>query len=192
MRRLSNRTAGLFAALLLTGCALQPAPQDVPLAERTRAGAFELEGRIAANDGERAANGTLLWSHAPGRDEWTVLSPLGQIVAEVVATLDGAVLRAADGQRVDAADAAELLPRVLGVPAPADHLAHWVQAIPAPGARVVSVDAAGRPLRITDSGWIIDYPAYADDSPDAAPRRIDARWGEARLRIVVDAWTRLD
>lgn len=191
MMQVLRRVAGALAALL-AGCALQPAAQHMSLAERERVAAFELEGRISANDGERAANGTLLWSHAPGRDEWTVLSPLGQIVAQVVATTDGAMLRSADGQRVDAADAAELLPRVLGVPAPAGHLADWVQAIPAPGARVLGVDAVGRPLRVADSGWIIDYPAYADDAPDAIPRRIDARWGEARLRIVVDAWTALD
>lgn len=188
-----NRRITLAAlVILLAGCAVQPVREDVPAIERQRASAFDLEGRIAASDGERAANGRLRWTHRPQGDEWVVVSPLGQIVAQVIGTPDGAMLRNASGERLFAPDTATLLPYVLGVNAPADHLSHWIQAVPAEGARVLETDAFGRPARIADSGWIIDYPEYADDGPQAPPRRVLAQWGEARLRIVVDRWTARD
>lgn len=188
------RVAGIVAALSLTlltgGCTLLPvAPDTTPLAARPYAATFEFEGRISASDGNRAANGQLLWTRRPGRDEWTLLSPLGQIVARMTGTADGATLRTADGQQVEAPDVSTLLPQILGVAAPADHLAEWIQAIPADGARVLDRDASGRPLRIADSGWTIDYLQYLDDSATAPPRRIEATWGEVRLRIVTDQWT---
>lgn len=188
MRRRSLLLATLGVALL-TGCAqhrLAPADSAV---EREAASSFEIEGRIAASDGEHAANGRMLWAHAPERDEWTLFSPLGQIVARLESGPEGARLRTADGRLTETSDADSLMPQLLGVPAPLDALPGWIQAAPRPPARVLELDAHGRPARISDHGWIIDYPEYADDSPTALPRRIDARWGEARLRIVVDNWT---
>lgn len=189
----TRRILALSAALLsLAGCALQPASETgAPLVERAAIEHFEFEGRIAASDGQRSASGTLQWTRRAGYDEWTLLSPLGQIVARVVGTPQGAMLRTADGSATEAADVDELLPQMLGVNAPADHLDEWLQARPAPGARVIETDALGRPTRISDSGWLIDYPAYVDDTAEAMPRRIDATWGEVRLRVVADRWTAL-
>lgn len=188
--KIALATLGVIA--ISAGCALQPITADgPPLAERTRVDAFEFEGRIAASDGSRAASGRLLWLHGEDRDDWTFFTPLGQVVAQVVGTPQGATMLTASGERLDAPDVSTLLPELLGVAAPADHLAEWIQAIPASGATVLQIDPAGRPLRISDSGWIIDYPEYADDSPASLPRRVDAHWGETRLRILVDTWTPL-
>ncbi|NMG43587.1 outer membrane lipoprotein LolB [Aromatoleum toluvorans] len=193
MRRPLSRAArqaatAALATLLLAGCASQAA-RNLTAAPRPTASAFELEGRLSASDGERAANGALTWSHSPTADEWTVYSPLGQIVGQLVRTPHGAMLLTADGRTERADDADTILPRLLGVPAPIDGLQHWVQATPRPGARVLSLDAAGRPARISDAGWIIDYMEYAGPAADAPPRRIDAEWGQARIRLVIDQWT---
>lgn len=189
MMRRRHMLAALGAGLvLLTGCASQ-APVRQPLAPRALAPAFELEGRLAASDGKEAASGALLWSHGRGADEWTLFNPLGQIVAQLVSTPRGATLLTADGQTRRAATAAEVLPELLGVPAPLEGLTYWVQALPRSGARVLEVDAAGRPSRISDAGWIIDYAAYDGEQADAAPRRIDAAWGDARIRLIIDKWT---
>ena len=179
-----------LGAALLSGCAPRMLAPDEEAVQRSAAAHFEVEGRIAASDGNQAANGRMHWEHAPARDVWTLFSPLGQIVARMERTAEGAHLRTADGQLVEAADADTLMPRLLGVPAPLAALPRWLQAAtPEPPGRVLGVDAHGRPARISDHGWIIDYPEYADDQPQALPRRIDARWGEARLRIVIDTWT---
>lgn len=192
MKRLSLIKAGSTAAVVLSlvsACSLQPARQAETPIQRPVASTFELEGRISATDGHRAASGRLGWKHAPGTDEWTVFNPLGQVAAQLVSTPSGAELRTAEGRRVQAAHISVLMPQVVGVPVPLDGLSHWVQASVRNGARVLALDDAGRPRRISDEGWIIDYQEYVDASADAPPRRIDAHWGDARLRLVIDQWT---
>ena|SRR5690554_822102 len=182
----------LCASLLLAGCATQPtsSPPDTPVSAvpRPAFANFEFEGRIAARTAHDAANGTLKWSRENLRDEWTLLSPLGQIVARINATPSGAVLRTADGKRVETPDVNALLPRVLGIAAPAEHLDAWLQGRAAPGAKVLVLDELGRPVRIFDDGWTIEYPAYAGDEPDALPQRIEAQRDDVRLRIIADHW----
>ncbi|MCK0511965.1 lipoprotein insertase outer membrane protein LolB [Aromatoleum buckelii] len=181
-----------FTTAGLSGCAIQPAPPATTVAARAIASSFELEGRISATDGERAANGGLQWFHSPAVDEWTVLSPLGQIVGQLVTTAEGAQLRTADGRVEHSDDTAAMLHRLLGVAAPLDGLAYWVQATARPGARVLDTDERGRPARITDAGWTIEYVEYAGASAEALPRRIDAHWGDARIRLIIDQWTPLN
>lgn len=188
---------GLVAVVLmlvfaLSGCALQPAGPDRIAAVRPAATAFELEGRLSATDGDRAANGRIHWLHSSSRDEWTVYSPLGQIVAHLVSTPFGAVLHTADGRRMTAADTGSLLPQILGVSAPVEGLPHWVQASARRGASILDLDDRGRPSRISDQGWLIDYPEYSGPDPQAPPRRVDAHWGDTRIRLVIDQWTPLN
>lgn len=186
--------AAAMALALLSGCAAQPRlpAGAVTPAQRPVASAFELEGRLSATEGERGASGRLAWTHMPRLDEWTVFNPLGQVAARLVSTPAGAELRSADGRSLQAESAAALIPDLVGVPVPLEGLSHWVQADVRPGARVLAVDELGRPLRISDAGWIIDYREYADATPTSPPRRIDAQWGEdARLRLVIDQWTPL-
>lgn len=191
MSLIRSTLVAALAAGVLHGCAVQPPAAEVAHVARAAVPAFELEGRIAATNGERAANGGILWTHSPTTDEWTVFSPLGQIVAQLVSTPRGARLLTADGEVRESDDARTLLPQVLGVSAPLDGLSYWVQASLRPGARVLAVDAVGRPARITDEGWIVEYPEYRDAAPDARPRRIDASWGDTRIRLIIDEWTPL-
>ena len=183
--------SALLAASALSGCAVGPTTPEVAHVSRAVAPAFELEGRIAASDGQRAGNGALLWTHSPTMDEWTLLSPLGQIVAQLVSTPQGARLLTADGRMQESEDVRSMLPQLLGVSAPLDGLEHWVQASPRPGARVLAIDNSGRPARVTDAGWILEYPEYHSPAPDAAPRRIDANWGDTRIRLIIDQWAPL-
>jgi outer membrane lipoprotein LolB len=182
--------AAALLAAALAGCAVvQPVARESAAAVvREARTAFELEGRVLASDGAQAASGRIHWRHTPHGDEWTMYGPLGQIVARLVSNAAGAELVTADGRRVRAPDAQSMLPELLGVPAPIDGLAHWVQAAPRSGARVLRIDDHGRPARISDAGWIIDYAEYADAAPDAPPRRIEANWGDARIRLIIDAW----
>ncbi|MGL1833203.1 lipoprotein insertase outer membrane protein LolB [Rhodocyclaceae bacterium SMB388] len=181
--------AGL-AALLLSACSTAPSSPDAPaLVSRAAASAFKLEGRVSASDTGRAASGRLAWSHAPEFDEWTVFSPLGQVLAQLVSTPAGAVLQTGDGRSVHADSVQEMLPEILGVAVPVNGLAHWVQAVPRAGARVLLADDFGRPVRVFDSGWLIEYREYASEDAAAAVRRIDASRGDARIRLIVDEWT---
>lgn len=177
------------AVALLAGACAPLAPHATPdAAARVAASAFELVGRVAASDGRQAASGGLEWRHERGSDQWTVSSPLGQILARLDSDAAGARLLTADGQRLQAASAEALLPQLIGIEAPVERLAQWVQATPAADAEVRQRDSLGRPALVIDRGWRIEYPAYADDGPTAVPARIDVSRGDARLRLIIDRW----
>lgn len=188
--RLGAPLLAVLAAVAMSACApLVPSVPAMPAVERQAATAFELEGRMSASDGNRAASGRVEWRHDAQRDEWTVYTPLGQIAARLESDAAGARLTEANGRRTDAAALDVLLPRVLGVEVPTARLGDWVQAVPGATAEVRKHDALGRPALVFDQGWRIDYLDYASTRPDARPTRLDISRGEARIRLFVNAWT---
>ena len=179
------------ATLVLSACAPLPSTAPALIATRTFAPAFALQGRISANAGEQAASGSIDWRHAHGADSFTLLTPLGQIAAQLEASAVGARLRTADGQELNADSAEALLPRVLGVDVPVARLGRWVQAAPDTAAEVRNRDSAGRPALVIDQGWRIEYLEYLSAAADAPPARLDISRGDARIRLVIDSWTTL-
>ena len=179
------------ATLVLSACAPLPSTAPALIATRTFAPAFALQGRISANAGEQAASGSIDWRHAHGADSFTLLTPLGQIAAQLEASAVGAHLRTADGQELNADSAEALLPRVLGVDVPVARLGRWVQAAPDAAAEVRNRDSAGRPALVIDQGWRIEYLEYLSAAADAPPARLDISRGDARIRLVIDSWTTL-
>ena len=179
----------LVLVMLLGGCAaLPPAGQAPAAVERRLASRFELAGRLSVSDGTRAASLGLEWRHEAS-DEWLFTGPLGQVVARIEADGQGAALYTGAPEPVRAASAQELMGRVLGVSPPLDGVEAWIQGVPRPGARVRRLDDVGRPASVADAGWIIDYLEYLGPEPDARPRRLEASWGEARLKLVIDQWS---
>ncbi|MDR1853604.1 MAG: lipoprotein insertase outer membrane protein LolB [Azoarcus sp.] len=191
-RALLRRCLAVVAACALAACASVPTTSTAPAA-RAVVDEFLLVGRLSASDGEQSAAGRLEWRRAAASDRFTLLSPFGQIVARLDAGPDGATLTFANGERLFAEQAADLLPRLFpGVAAnalPPERLAAWTQAAPPPEAEVRERDAQGRPQRVIDRGWIVEYLDYRDDSPAAMPRRLDISRGDTRLRLVIDQWT---
>lgn len=177
-----------IAIAALSACAPLTPVEAPPAAARRPVAAFDLEGRMSASDGSRAASGRVEWQHDPVADTWTVYTPLGQIAARLESDATGARLTDARGQRIDAPQAEALLPQVLGVDVPVDRLSDWVQATPGVGAEVRSVDALGRPALVLDQGWRIDYLDYATPGTDAMPARMDISRGDARIRLIIDTW----
>ncbi len=176
------------AVACLAGCAtpaVVPAPALRALLPLER---FGLEGRLQVRDGERSAAVGVDWQHGPARDEWLFTGPLGQGLARIEADATGAHMLLADGRRSEAASAGELAEALLGVSAPFEALPRWVTARPAATAQVRQLDALGRPLRLVDQDWTIDYLEYAGEAPDSLPRKIDLQRGDTRLRLIVDSW----
>jgi outer membrane lipoprotein LolB len=184
--------AALAASLLAAACVLNPPALPVAPVARRAVVSFLLAGRLSATDGEHSATGRLEWRHRPDTDRWTVSSPLGQIVARIEDGPDGAELTLASGERHYAPQAADLmsglLPGIVSVRLPPARLAVWIQAAPPADAEVRTLDAHGRPARVIDQGWSIDYLAYRDDTPGALPRLLDIFRGDFRLRLTIDQW----
>ncbi|MDR1662085.1 MAG: outer membrane lipoprotein LolB [Azoarcus sp.] len=185
-------TLALAACLLVAACAIDPSAPAIKPVARQAAESFLLTGRLSATDGEHSATGRLEWQHRPSADRWTVLSPLGQIVARIEEGPEGASLTLSNGERRYAAQAAELMsglfPGIVDAGLPPARLAVWIQAAPPADAEIRTLDAQGRPVRAIDQGWIIDYLAYRDETPVAPPRLLDIFRGDFRLRLAIDQW----
>lgn len=189
--RLTLGAAMTAIALGLAACAPLPVTAPDTVATRNAAPAFELQGRLSASDGQQAASGRVEWQHIRDTHHFTLLTPLGQVVAQLDADALGARLQTADGQVLSADSAEALLPQVLGVDVPIGRLGLWVQAAPGPDAEIRNRDSAGRPALVIDLGWRIEYLDYAGESADAPPARLDISRGDARIRLVIDSWITL-
>ena len=180
-------------AALLAGCQSLPTGEaggDAAVAVRPQVSAFSLAGRLSGSDGVHKAAGRFTWEHAPEREQFTVLSPLGQVMAQVSADAQQAVYRDASGETLYEPDLQTLLPHLLGeIPVTVEALACWVQAVACAGARVQARDAQGRPLRLVDdAGWQVEYGAYREEAGDAPVYRLTATRADARLQILIDQW----
>lgn len=177
----------VLMALLLSACA-SPAVHrgDRPLPHGI-VGAFSLEARFSVTgDGERHS-GRLSWRHSGGGDELRILSPFGQVVAEIDVRPGLARLITADRRVFEAPDAHRLTRDVLGYALPIGRLSAWVLARPGPHAGV-EADAAGRPVLVDEEGWRVEYE-YADDALALLPIRLTAtRVGGPELRLRIEEW----
>ena len=184
--------SSLSVGILATACALNPAAPSPDSVARQTFDVFSLSGRLFASDGSQSASGRLNWERRIGTDRWTISSPLGQVVAQVDSGPDGAEVLLANGERRYAPQIADLIPVLLPGAAeaglPPERLAAWVQAAPPGDAEVRTLDAQGRPARLIDRGWIVDYLDYRDETPESLPRLVDISRGEFRMRLIVDRW----
>lgn len=185
------RSFALAAALVIAGCAgLSPAPTTLPA--RSALGDFAMEARFVLrterpNERAQSASGRLSWQHGGSGDRILVATPLGQGIAELAITPATAELRTSDGLSRRADDAGALLASITGYSLPLGELPSWLLGRPTAAGRLES-DALGRPHRLTDAGWRIDYH-YDNDSADAPPSRLTIlREGELELRLRIEDW----
>ena len=177
-----------LAALCLSACAnLLPPAEGQVVAQRNQLQSFALEGRFALRHEEKSTSGRLSWRHVGERDELLLASPFGQGMAEIVSDAAGARLTTSDGKSYVAADAETLTLQVLGYPLPLGQLLDWVRGRAA-GSGFEALDAFGRPLRLRQDAWRIDYE-YDNDDPQALPGRLVVqREGVLELRLRIDEW----
>ncbi len=184
-----RRIGAVLACSLLAACVGVP---PGPLAPRDQIGDFALEARFALRvsvpDGPpESSGGRLEWEHRNGNDRILISSPLGIGVAEIDAGPSGGRLRTADGQLRESPDADALMEEVTGQRLPVRQLPNWLLGRSG-AAAIVTSDSAGRPVRLTEAGWQIDY-AYPDDTLGALPTLVSLRRdGEIDLRLRIEEW----
>lgn len=173
------RAASIVLALALGACAQLPTGPRAPDVE------FDLSGRLAARYGEESFTGNLAWRHAPSADEMLISTPLGQGVARIAREAGTVSLTTAERREYRAADAESLTEQVLGFRLPLAGLADWVRARPSPGTPAeIERDAEGRPSRLRQGGWQIEYQGYAE----GLPSRLRLTFPGLELRLAVSRW----
>lgn len=188
---LSYRIAGLLlCALFLVSCAELPSSSDGASPKKSELLAFSLEARFSLRHEDTNYSGHLSWRHDGMNNELLLVSPFGQGIAEIVTSASGARLTTNDGKVYSEANAETLTRRVLGYTLPLEKLTDWVRGKDLADG-IVERDDQGRPLRLRQEDWSVDY-GYASDVPDAVPDRIFAeRTGGFELRLIIDEWSSL-
>lgn len=176
--------------LLLAGCATPGTQPDAPLPPRPAIRDFSLEARFSVTQDAERHSGRLSWQHREQGDELQIVSPFGQIVAEISINSERARLTTSDRRVFEAPGAQQLTREVLGYALPIDRMADWVLArehgatVDHGGAR----DRFGRPLVIEEDGWRISYD-YEQDGTGALPAGMVATRAEGpELRLRIEEW----
>ncbi|MGH8039225.1 MAG: lipoprotein insertase outer membrane protein LolB [Stenotrophomonas sp.] len=156
---------------------------------------WSFQGRVAVNKGRNGGNGRIDWQQqsrqyviqlsAPvTRQSWTLSGDSQH---------GGGRLEGLDGGPRQGDDAQQVLLEATGWDIPVNQLPDWVRGLVAAdtaAAEQVDRDAEGRPRRVRQRGWEIQYLDWyaAEGDRPVLPRRIEAVNGDAKVRLVVDSW----
>jgi len=187
-------TTALALVLLLAACVPAPVrgPGDASLlaAQAAHEAALQaepdwrLEGRLAVRAGGEGGSGRLEWRQQGGGYEIRLSAPVTGKGWRLLGSPDGARIEGLDAGPVAGPDARALLAEATGWDIPVDDLAWWVRGGRAPGAAEIEFGADGRPARLVQQGWTVEYREWVGERP----RRVFASRGEASVRLVVDSW----
>lgn len=197
---LPYRAALLALPIFLAACAgVPPAAPTMPEAGPARAYAqsVDINGRMSVryrlNGRDEALHGSFEWRQRPDNTRLTLLSPLGQTLAQIAVTPDGATLTQAGQPPLSAADADALASQALGWPLPVAGLRDWLQGmVTVSGGKRVALAPGNDGSIVSADGWRLRFPAWDDGAP-ARPRRIDLarsteQAGDVALRLVIDSF----
>lgn len=200
----------IAAAALLTACVAQPVRQALPPAQSAaaearqiaredalqRQPAWSLQGRIAVSNGRNGGSGRIDWIQQGRQYDVSLSAPVTRQSWRLVGDASAARLEGLEGGTREGTDAATLLRDATGWEIPVTALVNWVRGARAPGGGTANATYGldGRLLRLEQGGWSIVYhwPLPGSDIAvnglQTLPTRLDARRGEASVRLIVDQW----
>lgn len=145
---------------------------------------WHLEGRLAVRAGGEGGSGRLDWRQRGEDYEIRLSAPVTGKGWQLLGGQGGVRLEGLDGGPLAGDDARALLAEATGWDIPVADLAWWVRGGRAPGAAEIEFGPDGRPVRLLQQGWTVEYREWAGERP----RRVYASRGEASVRLVVDRW----
>ena len=213
--RRSAHACVVAACLVLAACVGRPVRQAPPVAPGTalatqeareaalRADAdWSLAGRVALANGRRGGSGRLEWRQAGDHYSVSLSAPITRQSWRLGTGPEGATLEGLEGGPRHGPDPAALLLQSTGWQIPLEALPAWLRGVRAAGLgpATLAFGEDGRLATMEQGGWTITYAdwrlpglpagttATGEDPGVALPHRLEAVRGEARVRLVVDAW----
>ena len=201
LRRAASAFILLLCLVLLAGCATAPTRPVAPAAsaevldsQRGQVLEWTLAGRIAVSNGRDGGSGRMDWQQDPS----SYLISLSAPVTRQSWRLSGDAARARlegikEGPR-EGADAQSLLREATGWDIPVGALSYWIRGIGAVehefGPVKVSYGPDNLPVRLEQAGWSVEYAEWQPvPNGPVLPTRLVATQGQAKVRLVMDAWT---
>jgi outer membrane lipoprotein LolB len=199
-----NRRAmfsSMMAAGLLGGCAqapVRPAVVDAQHSEAAQAArerelaaqvSWHFVGRLAVSTDGRGGSGRVEWTQDGDDFDVRLSAPVTRQGWRLHRANGVVRLEGLEGGPREGTDAEALLLEATGWRLPVADMAAWVRGARGSGSTAtVESDTQGRPIRIVQSGWQVDYPAWTTDAPPL-PTRVSATQGEGRVRLAIESWS---
>ena len=193
----------LLSLFIVTGCAsvatTAPRPEaelrtTAATAERQYQPKIQISGRINIQyqqaDKPQNMPGNFEWEQDAQGIRINLLSQLGQTLARITQTANGAVLEQSGKEPRQAADIDQLLQTTLGWSLPVAGMRDWLQGFVATnGNKAAALKAVDQ--TVTTEGWTLRYASWQADG--SFPKRIDLQRyteqaGDVSIRIVIDEW----
>jgi len=153
---------------------------------------WSLQGRIALSNGRDGGSGRIDWSQDGARYAVSLSAPVTRQSWRLSGDEHGAQLEGMEGGTRVGADPAGLLRDATRWEIPVTALSSWVRGLRAAdghGPARLAFGTDGRLSRIEQGGWTIDYSGWQATAIGVElPNRLNARHGEASVRLVIDSW----
>ncbi|HAI46008.1 MAG TPA: lipoprotein localization factor LolB [Stenotrophomonas sp.] len=157
---------------------------------------WTFQGRVAVNKGRNGGNGRIDWQQQDRQYVVELSAPVTRQSWKLTGDShhEGGRLEGMEGGTREGEDAQQVLLEATGWDIPVNQLPDWVRGLVADDAAPadrVERDGEGRPRRVEQMGWQIQYLDWypAEGDRPMLPRRIEAVNGDAKVRLVVDSWT---
>ena len=202
MQKIIPLLAATILAAALAGCASAPErpagpPPSGPVAPYAET--IELSGKLNVNYVKDGNNEPLIgrfdWQQSAQRTDVTIFNPLGQTVAQIAVTPQGATLKEGNKPLRTAESIDALSAQALGWTLPVSGLREWLQGY-ATAADGLQFRASPANATVTTAdGWRLHYVSWHDGAVASAPRpkRIDVERGATgqidamTIQVVLDA-----
>ncbi|PSM12571.1 lipoprotein insertase outer membrane protein LolB [Stenotrophomonas maltophilia] len=156
---------------------------------------WAFQGRVAVSKGKDGGSGRIDWKQEGRRYVVELSAPVTRQSWKLIGDThyEAGRLEGLPGGPRDGEDAQDLLLEATGWDVPVNQLPDWVRGLVAGDSGApdkVERDADGRPRRIQQMGWTVQYLDWypAEGERPALPRRIEASSEDAKVRLLVDQW----
>ncbi|MBE0506624.1 MAG: outer membrane lipoprotein LolB [Marinospirillum sp.] len=175
----------LLMLFLLGGCSSQPLAPPPPEAQQANSHLWhwQIQGRIALNDGSNSHSATLDWQQQGYHYQLQIFGPLGQGSARLDGQPFRVSLTTSDGEVLMASSPEQLLQQGLGWNFPLSDLIYWVRGIPAPGVAIQISDN-----QLEQNGWLVEWRRYTLVNGHQLPQLLLASNGRVQLRLAINQW----
>ena len=179
-------------SLLMAACAVVPVGGPIEKAIRpdlTQVTGYAFSGRISVKQADQGHYGNIRWLKRGAENDITLLSPLGQIVAQIRSQPNAVTLTLDNKREYRAEDGESLTQQVLGYTVPVSGLPFWLLGYATPDS---DAETTSRPDGLFDTikqqGWRIQYQEYMTVDGVQLPRRVVLDRGNLEIRLVIDQW----